>query len=98
NAVRVHFVAATAGLELSSVAVEPASQPGNPAGEWPLALADAELTDAPRIVWGGILYDSATQAMILSDAHLRFTLFAAPWSLPLAQGTACFTAGLTVLE
>lgn len=97
NAVRARFVAASGALTLAEVSVAPSPQPDPLPGEWPLALADGELTEAPRIVWGGVRYDAAAHALTLIDAHLRFSLFTVSWDLPLPADAARFTAELTAL-
>jgi hypothetical protein len=87
NAVRVTFTRSNGRLLLSDVALVSSM------GEWPLALNQGELSEAPRIVWQRVGYDAITHAITLSGAQLRFHLFDVEWQIGVKQGTARFTAG-----
>jgi len=82
NAVALTFVATETGrLTLKAVDLVGEAKDKAPEGEWPLALKQSELSDAPRIVWKKIVLTDA--GITLDTPSLTFSLFDTPWSVEL---------------
>jgi len=75
NAIRLTFTGSGTSLTLS--AVTSVSEPV----EWPLALRDGEVVDAPRLRWTAI--SLADDHLKINDARLHFFLFGVDWQVGL---------------
>ncbi|MBZ0283171.1 MAG: LamG domain-containing protein [Anaerolineae bacterium] len=93
NAVRLTFKTAENGeLLLDEVAIESVE------GEWPLALVDGEISDAPILRWKQARLNDNRSQLDIGDVELHYFLFDVEWSIQLEMLSFPPPANKTVVE
>ena len=95
NAVRLTFAGEPGALRLDNIALV------GDENEWPLALQSGEIANAPLLTWTAISLSKDSSgnpiAVAVDGVRLKFFLFDAVWSLPLAAPLEFPTGAPTVV-